>query len=621
MSFVHANWYKSLLAIDETIPSAAKRICDIWRDYLDAVGVRLWLYNKEFHEFDLLSISAAYDYKDLFQRQNNQLPYESIAGLAHENKKIMPIPSLLHSPLLKKHSVFMDLLSQDLFSRLPTLICVPLINPEDMESADKKNLPLGVLDIHYDSPKNLNSIQRQFENADFLFLGSLSANALARGHLLERKIVFSKLDKIALNLVAPSDGKFFEERKQIYYQELLKIILEAVYAGKGSIFNAGSNYDQIRCCATTGIQRIPKFHEVIYRKGDGATWSIFHRKRIINSRNIQKDRRVPDFRGTYREERRIKPTNARDPFLGVPIKGQLRKSAAGVIRVLERRCHVKCNRLQNFSNYDVDLLKSIAAHVSPVFRLIVLEEQRQGYLGRMSHQVIQPTSGIQAFSSNMLDGIYSNPKEFFKKLRYIKAMASMTIRVCRGAGWVAHGKDFSFLASKEREARNLAQFILERILDMSPIREHDGISIKLINKDSVMALGEFRCVELYFDQVIQNVLHNAVKYSYPGTTIDVEADRVVSSLVINIASTGIPIEPQEKEIVFIDSQRGKWANFLDPNGTGQGLCICRQIMQGFQGTITSVGSHPSAESVHIPKKGLPPAHRTVFRITLPKAFL
>jgi signal transduction histidine kinase len=67
-------------------------------------------------------------------------------------------------------------------------------------------------------------------------------------------------------------------------------------------------------------------------------------------------------------------------------------------------------------------------------------------------------------------------------------------------------------------------------------------------------------------------------------------------------------------------ERGKWAHFLDPNGTGQGLSICRQIMNGFGGKIELLECKPSIINIHIPIKGLPAAHTSIFRISLPEAF-
>jgi len=60
---------------------------------------------------------------------------------------------------------------------------------------------------------------------------------------------------------------------------------------------------------------------------------------------------------------------------------------------------------------------------------------------------------------------------------------------------------------------------------MQPIRREDDIRIKLVNKDETDRLGHSALDDLYFDQVVQNILHNAVKYSYPYTIVMVTAGR------------------------------------------------------------------------------------------------
>ena len=69
---------------------------------------------------------------------------------------------------------------------------------------------------------------------------------------------------------------------------------------------------------------------------------------------------------------------------------------------------------------------SMAAHVSPVFRLLSLHEQRQKHASRLAHQVIQPITGMLTYSSNLVDGLYTDPKTILQKLIYIRAMSRTT---------------------------------------------------------------------------------------------------------------------------------------------------------------------------------------------------
>jgi len=603
-------WYKDLLSINRPVPDAALEICRIWRKYLDAPAVRLWLYNKDFEEFDLLACSCKDEFNQAFQNQTNQLALDSIEGKAFIEKKVTRIPSVVGNSEFPRDSA-----GTDFFKKIPGLLIVPLLSLEEAEGSSERGAQLGVLDVHVEQLK-----LSHLSDEDLFFLGSLSANTLSRGHALERKQVFAKLTEIALDLVIPESDKTFAERKKTYFSNLIQIILKAVHANCASIFTAEPSFDTIRCCASTGIERENNLQKVVYRKGDGATWTVFEKNEPRNSKNIQNDPSVPEYRGKFKEIRAIRPSTDSDPFLAVPMKGQQQgKIATGVIRVLERRCHVKNNRLQNFSQYDVDMLMSIAAHVSPVFRLLSLHEQRQRYVACMAHQVIQPITGIIAYSSNLLDGIYKEPKEILQKLHYIRAMARAATRLTQGAEWVAIAKDFKFLVDQPRSGRVLAQYILERINDMQPIREEEGIQFSRLDRGALDRFGLFWCDDLYFDQVVQNVLHNAIKYSYPGTIINLLISKDGQNLIIDVSSTGIPIETDERKRIFADCERGKWAIYMDPNGTGQGLCICRQIMNGFGGSVELIDSRP-AKHIHTPKDSLPTASTSTFRIVLPKAF-
>jgi two-component system, OmpR family, sensor histidine kinase VicK len=87
------------------------------------------------------------------------------------------------------------------------------------------------------------------------------------------------------------------------------------------------------------------------------------------------------------------------------------------------------------------------------------------------------------------------------------------------------------------------------------------------------------------DQVLSNLLENAVKYSPDGGTIRVGYDRVGRRLRFRVADEGIGIPLDESERIFEKFYR------LDPEllrgvgGTGLGLYISRELADRMQGSI------------------------------------
>ena len=90
------------------------------------------------------------------------------------------------------------------------------------------------------------------------------------------------------------------------------------------------------------------------------------------------------------------------------------------------------------------------------------------------------------------------------------------------------------------------------------------------------------------DQVVTNVLENALRFSPPGGSIVISASRWESSVELRIADEGPGIPPEEREQVFQEFYR------LDRGagrgGTGLGLAISRAIVEAHGGRIWAEGA-------------------------------
>jgi len=97
-------------------------------------------------------------------------------------------------------------------------------------------------------------------------------------------------------------------------------------------------------------------------------------------------------------------------------------------------------------------------------------------------------------------------------------------------------------------------------------------------------------------QVVRNVLANAIRYSPPGTTITVDwRPQADGGLALSLADQGPGIPPSELESIFdafVQSSRTKDGS----GGTGLGLAICRRIMTAHGGRIWAE-NHPAGGAV------------------------
>jgi two-component system phosphate regulon sensor histidine kinase PhoR len=106
------------------------------------------------------------------------------------------------------------------------------------------------------------------------------------------------------------------------------------------------------------------------------------------------------------------------------------------------------------------------------------------------------------------------------------------------------------------------------------------------------------------DQVLSNLLDNAVKYCTPGAAVTVKAERADGVLRVSVEDTGPGIDAVHLPRLFERFYRVDTGRSRELGGTGLGLSIVKHLVEAMQGRV-------SVES--LPGKG------TTFSFTLPLA--
>jgi len=165
---------------------------------------------------------------------------------------------------------------------------------------------------------------------------------------------------------------------------------------------------------------------------------------------------------------------------------------------------------------------------------------------------------------------------------------------------------------------NLSKILEENIATFEPVMAQRDIKIKHEFSDSLMVIAS----ENDIDRVICNLLHNAQKYSYPGSGrfVKIEARELdrENLVEIRISSYGIPIKQHEIDSgkIFDFGYRGEMAYQTDRDGTGVGLADARDVIEFHGGKIT-IYSEPKGDDGSPLTYKVP--YRTIVTIRLPKS--
>jgi signal transduction histidine kinase len=88
-----------------------------------------------------------------------------------------------------------------------------------------------------------------------------------------------------------------------------------------------------------------------------------------------------------------------------------------------------------------------------------------------------------------------------------------------------------------------------------------------------------------FDQILRNLLHNALKFSPAGTPVELGAWIDGSELVFSVTDHGVGIAPEEQARIFERFHQADSVNTRNAEGAGLGLYITRQLVEAMDGAI------------------------------------
>jgi signal transduction histidine kinase len=124
---------------------------------------------------------------------------------------------------------------------------------------------------------------------------------------------------------------------------------------------------------------------------------------------------------------------------------------------------------------------------------------------------------------------------------------------------------------------------LKNNIELNNFFAHEkGISIHLERRDQI-PLVDFDKNKM--EQVLNNLISNAIKYSYPNTEIRIEVEKKVDSVLTKVIDQGQGIPEDEQLNIFKAFQKASTKPTAGEKSTGLGLAIAKKIVEGHKGEI------------------------------------
>ncbi|MCD6526491.1 MAG: HAMP domain-containing histidine kinase [Desulfuromonas sp.] len=214
--------------------------------------------------------------------------------------------------------------------------------------------------------------------------------------------------------------------------------------------------------------------------------------------------------------------------------------------------------------------------------------RKTSFVSNVSHELKTPLTTIRMYAEMLGEGNIQDPE---KQARYLRTIIKESQRLTRLVGNVL---DFSRLEQGRRSYRNEEinlVVLLNELLDRQQLRlEEAGLQLtrdfELGDDDSghepLILCSDCDALE----QIILNLLDNAIKYAAEGERLEVTLERMDDRVRLQFRDHGPGIPAAHRRRIFDKFHRVDNSLTTRQQGSGLGLSIGRQLAQGLGGTLS-----------------------------------
>lgn len=209
-----------------------------------------------------------------------------------------------------------------------------------------------------------------------------------------------------------------------------------------------------------------------------------------------------------------------------------------------------------------------------------LENMRKEFVANVSHELKTPLTTIKSYTETILDGVLDDKETSKQFLTVINEECDRMNRIVR---------DLLRLSSLDfKQVKwNMNNLSVNKLLNSAymklkmPALEKSQIINIEVDENTPEIIGDKDGIE----QVLLNIISNAIKYTGKKGIIDIKAYHSEGKVTINVKDNGMGIPKEDLDRIFERFYRVDKARSRELGGTGLGLSIAKQIINAHGGDI------------------------------------
>lgn len=205
------------------------------------------------------------------------------------------------------------------------------------------------------------------------------------------------------------------------------------------------------------------------------------------------------------------------------------------------------------------------------------ERLRREFTSNVSHELKTPLTSIYGVSDMIASGMVK-AEDVQGFARTIKEESSRLISLINDIINLSQLDENTVPQEMTKiDVSEVAETVVERL---SGKAAESNVTVNFRGEPS-----EITAVEYILDEIVYNIVENAVKYNKPGGSVDVSVQNIGESCIFTVKDTGIGIPAGARERVFERFYRVDKSHSKKIGGTGLGLSIVKHAVAYLGGSI------------------------------------
>ncbi len=225
-----------------------------------------------------------------------------------------------------------------------------------------------------------------------------------------------------------------------------------------------------------------------------------------------------------------------------------------------------------------------------------LDTRKSEFLSIAAHQLRTPLSGLKWALNMLIEGDVGEVSNE-QKVLLMKSYEGNERLINLVNDMLSANKIERGVLPLQMVSTQLLDLMDNVLYEILPSASRTNISVRFEHRDETLPPLMVDPEKMW--SVFQNLLENAIKYSPPGGEVVISLSRMGNGVQIAIADHGIGIPADEQAHVFSRFFRASNAKKMDPNGTGLGLYIVKNIIEMHGGKIRFESSENKGTTFYV----------------------